>query len=250
MDLLVYILPVVILVLSIGYIFANFREKTGIIIIAVVSLLNIAAVVAAIIFAGKLNDQVAQKQGEIDALQVWKEKHIVRLEQQLAKFDPDNETKTQQLKSLIDYGWTIENPVFESSFAAATERIALIASREDKSNQRVEVHNLPPFVDREKISLSLEELGFVVADSSEEEDEESNPQRNVLYYGARVKDENIKVIALSLMKAGVQIRRLKPFKKVTKKNKRTVKLDWKKNFAKRSPITVEKIMSTVKFSRK
>lgn len=249
MDLLVYILPVVILVLSVGYVFANFREKTGIIIIAVVSVLNIAAVVAAIIFAGKLNDQVAEKQGEVDALQVWKEKHIVRLEQQLAKFDPDNDVKAQQLKSLIDYGWTIENPVFEASFAAATERLALIASREN-DNQRVEVHNLPPFIDQEKISLSMEELGFTVVSKDSDEDDESNPQRNVLYYGARVSDENIKIITLSLIKAGVQIRRLKPFKKVTKKNKRTVKLDWKKSFSKRSPIKVEKIMSTEKFSRK
>ena len=247
MDLLVYILPAVIFLLSIGYIFANFREKSGLIIIGVVSLFNIGVLVACIIFAGKLNDQIAVKEVEIAELQSWKDLHIVRLERILAKMDPENDELQRQLKGLVDYGWSMDNPAFAASFSAATEKLALIANREPPK-YKISIHNLPTIVDTEKVTLSLEELGFEIDPTVDEE--QTTGDRNVLYYGAKVPDDEIKLATLTLIQAGVQIRMLKSFKKKTKKNIKKIQLDWKKNYSRRSPLSVSKIMSTESFSRK
>ena len=198
---------------------------------------------------------------QVDVGLAWQKRSVANLQSILATLTPDSDQKTQEIKKLVKLGWTIDNPMFEESFAADEARQKLLALA-PPPNHPVTVNNLPANINPIITRLAMEELGHMMAtpdpegeedvDFEEEEDEEEEEGlkiANVMFYGKLVRNSDIKLIAYTLIRSGVQLKMLRPYKKATRKNARTVELDWSKMYKNRKKVTVQSLEKAKSFKR-
>jgi hypothetical protein len=124
-------------------------------------------------------------------------------------------------KELIDSGRSIENlrkevsttdrfmKAVETTKTADSERTIIAAASSNKSRQSITIEYFPKNVDKNKVELALKELGFKLKRSRAEF---PNYPTNAIWFGVNVEIEDVKIVAYTLIRAGVSLQFIGPFK--------------------------------------
>lgn len=283
MVALLYIFPILLTLAAVSAFFVNLDAPSGKILFmgAMVVLLillvgNEATVHMKVRSASELEAQVAR-------VQDWKTGQIAKMNTILASMSSQTETEKEKFASLATLGWSSSNPLLQESYEADAARKELISFMPEAQN-KVVIENLPIAVDRMLVSFALEEMGFIVGanqtqsayekttdsnettssqkneDEAHEEGDESESQRdeknaeeemeyNYIEYGHLVRNNDIKLVLYTMLRAGVQLKHARVFRKQTNLNSRTIKFSYSKSYRKRSAYTVDKIQKIKAFKR-
>ena len=238
MDALPYLLPWFLLLLTAGVAvavkFLNIKSIAGIAVVSTLSVLMIALAIYANIISSQQVDRVEEKQAELDTMETWKYQHLDEMALIIAQMRPPSDEALALITKLVSYGWKLDNPKLSQPSLADTA-LARVKS-EWEADKPVLIKGIPNMVDYEIVNLSLRQAGFTVIPYRE--DEKPEEQANILYFGRDVSILETKMAALILMRAGVDLKAVKPFPKVTKGNVRALKIEWNKYYLNRQPLAV------------
>lgn len=281
MTLLLYILPFVFVLLLIGAFFVELGSPKGKIIFIIMLLFGVAILAMNITSAFMTISETSALEAKLAQIENWKTGQINRTNTILASMSDKTRSEGEKIAALAKFGWSAHNPAIKEAQLADTARTELTEYVPAPVHFST-IENLPDNVDKMLVSFALEELGFIVkasqvqseyedkaaGDTDEEnedededeedmEDDEEKAQQdivekkptNVLYFGHLVRNNDIKLILYTLLRAGIQIRMVKVHKKKSDKNARSVRFDYSRSYAKRAPYTVEKIKKLKKFKR-
>ena len=85
----------------------------------------------------------------------------------------------------------------------------IIININGQNRSKITIKYFPKNVDGEKVINALKELNFKV---TEGKPKLPDSPTNALYYGRKVDNESIQLVALTLMRAGVEIKGIFPFR--------------------------------------
>lgn len=269
MAILQYVLPILIFLGAVGCAFIDIKQEKGPLFIGAIGFVIL-------LFLGFNLYLVSSTSGEKDDLAVkvkmgeaWQKRSVSNLQGILATLTPDSDQKAIEIRKLIKLGWTINNEIFRESFAAEEARMKLLAVA-PPPNHTVKINNLPININPVITKLAIEELGHMVVMPESEEDEDVDfeeeeyeeeegedgeeevkglKEANVMFYGRLVRNSDIKLIAYTLIRSGVQLKMLRPYKKSTRDNARSVELDWSKMYKSRKTVTVKSLEQARSFKR-
>jgi hypothetical protein len=116
-----------------------------------------------------------------------------------------------------------------------------------ESRRPVTVQYFPKDVDGKKVESALQELGFTL-------DKRRAPipgiATNSIWFGKPVKIEDVKLVAFTLIRAGVQIKAIKPFAEHSpRRNAALIQVGADASVVNRAPLSVEEIRNATGFSR-
>lgn len=249
MSSIAYLLPWILVLLAIGLACANkflpFKSLAGIIVLSVLTLLMIGIAVYDNLISAEFEEQVAAAEMDLAAMEEWKYLHMDELSLIIAQQKQPEEEDIALAKQLLSYGWTRNTASFQRIADAAMELERLKAGRPDAERAIYLYKGIPQNVDRQIVELSLRRLGYKVIPP--QEDEDPLEKANVLYFGKYVKVEDVKLTALTLMRAGIVLTTIKPFNKDTRGNLRAAKLEWNEYLAKRPPVTPQEVVEAQNF---
>ena len=169
----------------------------------------VAVVLAAVAFASLWRKAENQR----------REAEQARIEAEEARDEAEKARKVAEARTnelLTQFGWdsekrsraSVDQYSVQQSLTANQElqQAARLAPRE--SRKAVTVQYFPKNVDENKVESALTELGFTL-------DKKRAPvpgiPTNAIWYGTPVSIEDVKLVALTLIRAGVQIRAIRPF---------------------------------------
>lgn len=249
MGSIAYILPWVLVLLTIATAcaakFLPFKSIAGISVISLLALLILGTAIYDNVVSAEFEAQVAEAEAELADMEEWKYLHLDELALIIAQQKIPEDEDIANLKRLQSYGWTPATPDFRRLTDAARALEELKGERPDAERAIYLYKGIPETVDRDIVRLSLKRLGYKVIPP--QEDEEPLTKANVLYYGKYVKLEDIKLTALTLLRAGIKLTTIKPFNKNTRGNLRAVKLEWNEYLDKRPVITPQEVVEAKDF---
>jgi hypothetical protein len=248
MDTLPYLLPWILLLLAAATAaavkFLPFKSIAGIAVISVLSLFMLLIAIYANIITSQQFQAVDEKAAELAALEEWKYSHLDELTLILAQMKPPSDQEQALLKELISYGWLRQNPSVLKAQQAHQARQRLVADYEPEKPMLIK--GIPTTVDDKIVQLSLREIGFIVLPYREDETPETDV--NIIYFGRDMDLEAVKLAALTLMQAGVDLKAIKPFPKATQGNLRAIKIEWNKYYEGRKSMDIDGIESAKGFN--
>jgi len=116
-----------------------------------------------------------------------------------------------------------------------------------ESRKRVTVQYFPKDVDGKRVEAALLELGFAI---DKRQASISNIPTNAIWYGEPVKIEEVKLVAFTLIRAGVQIKAIRPFADNSpRRNAALIQVGADKDVVTNAPLSVEEIRNATGFSR-
>ena len=247
MSALPYLLPWILLLLAVALAvavkFLPLKSIPGIAVTAVLGLLLLLVAVYSNLVTGQQNAALARHQAQVAEMEEWKYAQLDRLSLILAQMRPPTEAETALLKELISYGWLSDNAAIQRARAAHQARQQLLDSYEP--GKPMLIKGIPTTVDQQIVELALRELGFIVLPYRE--DEQPETEVNIIYYGRDLALEEIKLTALTLMQAGVDLKAIKPFPQDTQGNLRAIRIEWNKYYESRKSLTVDGIVEASVF---
>lgn len=249
MDSIAYTLPWLMVLLTIGTACATkllpLKSIVGISVLSALGLFILGMAIYDNLISSEFEDRIADAKAELAQMEEWKYTHLDELALIIAQRVPPEDEDLATLERLRGYGWTRSNADFRRVTEAALALDNLRGEQPDAERAIYLYKGIPLTVNQDIVRLSLQRLGYKVIPPSE--DEESMEQANVLYYGKYVKLEDVKMTALTLMRAGVNLTNIKPFNKDTRGNLRAVKLEWNEYLAKRPPLSVAEVVEAKDF---
>ncbi len=158
---------------------------------------------------------------------------IIQARHELSIIEQELEKKKEELKqveekkkiyeaaipnALKDFGWLSERvpqkgvdtiSIVEQSFQANKELQRAISTSSKESREAITIQYFPKDVDQKKVEDALQELGFTL--------EKKLPlvrdvPTNAIWFGEKVKLDDVKLVAYTLTRAGVQIRGIEHFR--------------------------------------
>lgn len=244
-----YVLPWITLVLAAGTAcavkFLPFKSIAGIAVISVLSLSMLGTAIYDNVISSEFEDLVAEAEAEVAALEEWKYMHLDELSLIIAQQQMPSDEDVATLKKFKSYGWLSSNADFKRVEDAAEAFVTLKGERPDAKRAIYLYKGIPKSVDQTIVELTLRNLGYKIIQPKE--DEEPLIKANVLYFGKYVELEDVKLTALTLIRAGIHLNAIKPFNKQTRGNLRAVKLEWNEYMAKRQPITAAEVVDAKDF---
>ena len=244
-----YILPWVLVLLGIATAcavkFLPFKSIAGVAVISLLALLAIGVGVYDNLISTEYEALVADEKVKVEKLEEWKYLHLDELSLIIAQQKMPEDEETALLKKLLSYGWLKDQKDFKRFLDAAQALELLKGERPDAERAIYLYKGIPQSVDKTIVELSLRTLGYKVIPP--QEDEEPMLDANVLYFGKYVELEDVKLTALTLMRAGINLTEIKPFTKATRGNVRAVKLEWNEYLAKRPPIAPQEVVEAKDF---
>ena len=247
MDTLPYLLPWILLLLAAATVAAvkllDIKSIVGIAVLASLSLLMILVAVYANVVSSQQAGLVQQKQEQLATMEQWKYRHLDELSLIIAQMKPPSDDAQELLRTLISFGWKMNNSKIQQAKLAdsALQRV----KAEWEPELPILIKGIPSTVDYEIVDLSLRQVGFTVIPFREDETPEE--EVNIIYYGRDVTLVEIKLAALVLMRAGVELKAIKPFPKATKGNIRALKIEWNKYYLSRKALEVESVETAQSF---
>ena len=241
MNALPYLLPWFLLILTIGIAVAvkllPLKSIAGASVSAVILLIIIGLSVYSNIVTHQLFGRVAEKQQKLEDMEQWKYRHLDELSLLIAQLREPSDKDVALVQRLESYGWTSDDPALIKMRDAhdALERL----KADYTPSQPMLIKGIPLTVSNDIVSLQLRTLGFTVLPYRA--DEKPEPQSNIIYYGRDMKPIEVKLAALSLMQAGVDLKGVKPFPQPTQGNLRAIKIDWNKYYEARKGMTVQEV---------
>ena len=163
----------------------------------------------------------------------------------------------ERLQTLLtQFGW--KNPtaasdratVQESLYANKALQVAVtnVPAQEHERRKRITLEYFPKNVDAGKVKAALSELGFTV---TEPKAVVPDVPTNAIWFGSPVSLEDVKLVALTLIRAGVQIRRISPipYDLPGKKDAALIQVGADTKFVNDPPLTVDAIQAATAFQR-
>lgn len=244
-----YILPWILLLLAAGTAcaakFLPFKSIAGIAVISILSLLMIGVAVYDNLISVEFEEMVAEAEAEAAVIEEWKYMHLDELSLIIAQQQMPEDEDVATLKQFKSYGWLSTNADFQRIKEAAQAFVAKKGERPDAQRAIYLYKGIPQNVDQTIVKLTLRNIGYKIIPPKE--DEEPLVTANALYFGKYVELEDVKLTALALIRAGVNLTSIKPFNKQTRGNLRAVKLEFNEFVAKRPAITPSEVVEAKKF---
>ena len=135
--------------------------------------------------------------------------------------------------------------LIESALAAESEREKIISQRETVPAQQTTIRYYPKNVDKNKIRNALQVSGFNFEDGTPSL---PNDETNAIWFGKNVSLDDVKFVAYTLIRAGVEVKTIKPFSSLNRKQN-TIEIGTDRSFSGKNPITVTEISQKTSFER-
>lgn len=248
MESLPYILPIIMLLFTIGVAvavkFMSIKSILGGCVIGALALFMIGCAVFMMVISSGLENKIIAKNQELETMMHWKYQHMDEMSLIIAQQPlPEDET-ISLLKQLRSFGWVTENKAIQL-LTDAHQALEVLKSENTNYRTRYLIKGVPNAVNRKIVELGLRNIGFRIVPFKEQEEVPDNA--NALYYGKDVELASVKMAALTLIQAGIELKSIKAFPKATRGNIRAIKIDWSKHFDSRLPLTIEKIVESKSF---
>ncbi|MBV1922017.1 MAG: hypothetical protein KUG73_15165 [Pseudomonadales bacterium] len=248
MESLPYILPIVMLTFAIGLAVAvkmlSIKSIIGGCTIGALSLFMIGCSVFMMIISSGFEAKLLVKDQEIADMVDWKYKHMDELSLIIGQQRIPDDEHVALIKQLNSYGWQINNYSIQL-LKDAHQALETLKQENGVARTRYLLKGVPSSVDRKLVEMGLRNVGFRIVPFKEQEEVPENA--NALYFGQNVDIDSIKMAALTLMQAGIELKSIKAFPKPTRGNVRAIKLDWSKYFDTRQPLTVVAVVESKGF---
>lgn len=248
MSALPYLLPWILILLAAGLAVAvkllPLKSIAGISVLSVLSLLLLLVAIFSNVISSQQFSTLAEKEAAVIEMEEWKYSHLDELTLILAQLRPPKEEELALMKKLISYGWLSENPNIVRAQQAHQARERLLATY-DPGNPML-IKGIPITVENHIVDLALREVGFIVLPYREDEAPEKDA--NIIYYGRDMELPEIKLAALTLMQAGIDLKAIKPFPKPTQGNLRAIKIEWNKYYESRKSLLPDDVETAKGFN--
>ena len=164
-----------------------------------------------------------------------------------------NERFTDLANLLKSFGWVNEKLAetnltdAEQSLRAEEERTLLASTASIRKREPITIEYLPKDVDREIVEGALKELGFRLTTGVTQI---LHVPTNAIWFGASVPIEDVKLVAYTLIRAGVKIKVIRPFRNPRGARASIVQVGADELYVDAPALTVEEIRSATEFIRK
>lgn len=281
------LLPLLILLSSIGYLFVDLKKPKAWIIATVLGVIQLG-IFGGLMFlvtwvdADKalLSEKIVTQSQRLDEAQRMQNLMLTRL-----SVDPEPSKKA--LYELIQYGFSTSNSFMARTMAANSALEKLQAENKKNLNRTgISVLQLPEDSNQLLVAEILKQLGYdayyapsentAQAEDSDSEtaeqvsttqetdgsitlalnfdreqaqnnaikqDLERLERANAIFVGARVGLKDTKIVALALIRAGIELKHIKRNKKRTPENERTIMLRFKKTYERRPILTPARVVA-------
>ena len=248
MNALPYILPWFLMVLAIGLALAvkmlPIKSVIGMVTVSVLGLLMLLTGIFQNVISAQLNNQLQTQSSQIAEQEAWKYRHLDELALTLSQFLPPEDQTISLLQRLTAFGWKTSDPHFQAMQDANNLREQIMANYTSKGPMLFK--GIPLSVDDNILNMSLRQVGFTVIPY--QADETAEAEINILYFGRDMDIDEVKLAALTLMRAGVSLRGIKPFPKATRGNLRALKAEFNKYYRTRQRLTPDDIQQAKAFN--
>lgn len=182
----------------------------------------------------------------------WQKEQITNLSIALRSFEDKTATSLEEIKVLLKlFGSVKENPSLDDAKQSLradllrTRRTQAAGSAGSSSRQQVTVRYFPKDVDRRIVEAALRELGFNLTRG-----QANLPDlpTNAIWFGDDVSIEDVKLVAYTLIRAGVEIKAIRPFRNPDGKS-RQIQVGSDEDYLSREPLSVEEIEQAQRFTR-
>ncbi len=247
MHLTSYLLPWLLVVFTIAVGFAArllpIPGKAGIITLSALGVFMLGLATLSNVYTYKDVTQLQNQSEQLQQHEDWKYRYLDELALVLAQFKPPSEADQVLLKKLVSYGWLGNNSKILAAQQAHEARERLRATYTPSSPMLIK--GIPTTVDEHIVKLALRQVGFTLVPY--QPDEEPYQQVNIVYFGRDITPLEVKLAALTLMRAGIELKAIKPFPKDTQGNLRAIKIDWNKYYESRKMLDVADIETVEDF---
>jgi hypothetical protein len=194
--------------------------------------------------------QDAEK-ARLEAVKAMQEAEKSRIEAEQARRVAEERTDTL----LKQFGWessrlssgSLDQYSVQQSLTANQDLQQATLRSPKKSRKNVTVQYFPKDVDGEKVESAIQELGFTL---DMKRAPISGTATNSIWYGKPVKIEDVKLVAFTLIRAGVQIKAIRPFADYSpRRNAALIQVGADVSVADKAPLSVEEIRDASQFVR-
>jgi len=174
-----------------------------------------------------------------------------RLSKKIDQLENNTTKINNSLETLINRGFTsskaksVTPKIREQSDQANKELIPEL-KQNSENKELITVQYFPKDVDPQIIEKTLQKLGFKLETGKPKITEVST---NSIWFGEKVKVEDVRLIAYTMIRAGVQIKAIRPFRNLSEKNSLLIQIGSDAQIQDFQPLTVEKIRETSQFTR-
>jgi len=150
---------------------------------------------------------------------------------------------------LRDLGWTqsmlnrgaADSTAIQSALRASTLRRQVLQGRATPARGTIQVRIFSRDVDRAVVARELKGLGYAVSEAAANPDIPKDFQTNAIFYGSRVPPSDVRLVALTLVRAGIGLQALERF--VGSAGRESVIQVGSKYPADRAPMSIEDIVA-------
>ncbi len=241
MAYLPYILPWIMLLLAVGAVFAHklleFKSVMWIISIVLTSILFITCNVLLALGAVSQNAALKEEKHKLEAMEEWKYRYMDEITLAISQIRPLSQSNSALLDQVKNWGWIPMQPAMRKLEEANQVRERILGAYYPRGENLFK--GLPKLVDQSLLDLSLRQIGFNNVPYRAEE--EVPDEVNVIYYGKALDLRDVKLVALTLMRAGIELKAVKPFPKDTQGNLQAIKAEYNKTLEVRRSMTAAEI---------
>lgn len=189
-------------------------------------------------------DQITQQGKQITDLSLSVQKFASATKDSLDDLD-------EQLKKLLSFGFTPLNAtaatseVVNRSLKAEQLRTQISESTKPDSRENITVQYFPKDVDRQIVEKSLRELGFNLISGRPN----LKIPTNAIWFGSEVPIEDVKLVAFTLIRAGVEIKVIRPFRNPGGSKARLIQVGSDAQYVSSPPLSPDEIQRAENFTR-
>lgn len=241
MAYLPYILPWVMLLLAAGAVMAHkmleFKTVWWIVATASTSVLFLGCNVMIMLSASHLNAEVATAEKKLEDIEAWKYRYMDEITLTIAQIRPLSQSNSVLLDQATSWGWIPMQASMRKLDEANQVRDRILATYYPRGENLFK--GLPKLIDQNLVDLALRQIGF--SSIPYRPDEEVPDEVNVIYFGKALDLRDVKLAALTLMRAGVDLKAVKPFPKDTQGNLQAIKAEFNKTLDVRRSLSAAEI---------
>lgn len=177
----------------------------------------------------------------------WNRSHITSLTEIVNSFRSEASSEFRTVKSMLrSFGWADrEVKRLEESLTANSERRFLANSSPSASRSNTTVQYFPKDVDGEIVRRAIEELGFRMVEAAPEV---TTVPTNAIWFGSEVNLRDVKLLAFTLMRAGLQLKIIRPYQEEQGRSQ-LIQVGADASYAAAAPLTVQEIREAKEFAR-
>ena len=239
MDYKLFIMPILSLIIGAASLFTD--AKRGANKKTIVSVLSLA-LLATCLFGIFINIDGAKENSH-------QKSQISDLIQTLKNFKKNTETGLEQIISALkDWGVSedkVDTKLIARAYNANIIRHELINKLPPNYSSNTIIKFYPKDIDSDKVKSSLAQIGLKVKKGIANLKEEPT---NALWFGVDVPINEVKFVALTLLRAGINIKTIKPFKRIDSK-RNIIEIGSDMNFTNSTTLDPNTVEQTTLFKR-